>query len=91
MHPGARAQSEKCIDVFAKLSEYLDGELPPDVCVRIGEHLAGCQACAESLAELRRTVEVCRNYQGREAPLPVREELREQLLEAYRRVLARNR
>lgn len=83
--------SENCQAVFARLSEYLDAELPPDTCSEIAAHLAICSTCSESLEDLRRTVEICKSYQGREAPDPVRQEVREQLLQAYRTVLERRR
>jgi anti-sigma factor RsiW len=35
----------RCSDVLERLSEYVDGELPPDVVARIHEHLRGCDAC----------------------------------------------
>src|SRR5712691_8854042 len=35
-------RTEKCKEVFALLSEYLNLELPPDACQEIGTHLAGC-------------------------------------------------
>lgn len=40
-----------------RLSEYLDGELPPDDRAAIEAHLAGCRDCTETLAELRAVVE----------------------------------
>lgn len=35
----------RCSEVLERLSEYLDGELSPDVVARIHEHLRGCDAC----------------------------------------------
>jgi len=45
-----------CRDVFAKLSEYLDGELPDDLCERVEHHMADCAPCQAFLESLRRTV-----------------------------------
>lgn len=39
-----------------RLSEYLDGLLPPAERAALEAHLAGCAACAETLAELRRVL-----------------------------------
>jgi anti-sigma factor RsiW len=36
-----------------RLSDYLDGELAPAEAAAIEQHLAGCAACASTLAELR--------------------------------------
>ena len=34
-----------CRDVLADLSDYLDGELPPERVARLEAHLAGCDSC----------------------------------------------
>jgi hypothetical protein len=39
-----------------RLSEYLDGELDPEAAREIAAHLAGCAACGELAAELRRVL-----------------------------------
>lgn len=39
-----------------RLSEYLDGELDASQRVALETHLAGCETCARTLAELRRVV-----------------------------------
>jgi anti-sigma factor RsiW len=49
-----------CRDLFARLSEYLDGEMPPAVCEELRRHLAGCERCEAFLDSLRFTVELCR-------------------------------
>ncbi|MDP2306472.1 MAG: zf-HC2 domain-containing protein [Pseudomonadota bacterium] len=35
----------RCGEVLAHLSEFLDGEAPPDTVARIYEHLRGCDWC----------------------------------------------
>ena len=81
-------RSGKCKEVFSLLSDYLNLELPPDVCKEIDAHLAGCPACIEFAESLRKTVELCRRYHSTEMPKPLGENAREQLLEAYRTMLA---
>jgi anti-sigma factor RsiW len=34
-----------CHEVLERLSEYLDGELPPHARAEVAEHLAGCDVC----------------------------------------------
>ena len=36
---------DDCKEIFARLSEYLDAELPPDACADIEAHIAGCAPC----------------------------------------------
>lgn len=79
---------EDCKAIFAALSEYLDMELPPDACEKIEAHLAGCPPCVGFVESLRKTVELCRQYQPAEVPEPVSRQLRQQLLDAYRQTLA---
>jgi anti-sigma factor RsiW len=80
--------SEKCKEVFALLSEYLNLELPPDACQEIETHLAGCPPCIEFAESLRKTVELCRRYRPTELPGPLGRNARDQLLDAYQRMLA---
>ena len=79
--------SEKCHEVFVLLSDYLNLELPPDACKEIEAHVAGCRPCIEFADSLRKTVQLCRQYQPAELPAPIGQEAKAQLLEAYRRML----
>jgi anti-sigma factor RsiW len=68
--------------MFARLSEYLDGELPADLCAGFEGHLGDCPPCGAFLESLRRTVRI---VQEADAPaLP--DDLRREVLEAYRRM-----
>ena len=78
----------KCKEIFSLLSEYLNLELSPDACLEIETHLAGCPPCIEFAESLRKTVELCRRYQPIELPEPLAKSAREQLLNAYERMLA---
>jgi len=86
--PHEAAHFKSCVEVFAELSSYLDAELPPEACREIDAHLAGCGPCIEFVNSLRKTVEICRKYEPGELPEPLSRRAREQLLEAYRRMLA---
>jgi predicted anti-sigma-YlaC factor YlaD len=41
------------------LSDYLDGEIGPDECVLIEEHLSKCPPCATIYKSLKATVDLC--------------------------------
>ncbi len=84
----ASQHDENCRGVFALLSDYLDLELPPDACAEVEAHLADCPPCIEFAESLRKTVELCRNYQPDELPAPLGEQARGELLEAYQKMLA---
>jgi len=80
--------TEKCKEVFALLSDYLNLELPPDACAEIEAHLAGCAPCIEFAESLRKTVELCRRYRPAELPEPLGTQAREQLVDTYQKMLA---
>lgn len=70
----------RCKQIFAVLSEYLDGELPPGNCRELERHLQGCKACLAYLETLKATVQACRKYRVTKFPCPsprVRAALRE--------------
>lgn len=76
---------ENCKEIFALLSQYLDRELPPDVCQEIESHLAACPPCIQFVDSLRTTIRLSRKYRPEDAPNPIGEEAKERLLEAYRK------
>jgi len=80
--------NERCREVFALLSDYLNLELPPEACEEIEAHIAGCSPCVEFAESLRKTVDLCRQYQPAELPAPMGQEAKAQLLEAYTRMVA---
>ena len=80
--------NEKCKEVFALLSDYLNLELPPETCQEIEAHIAGCSPCVEFAKSLRKTIDLCRQYQLTELPAPLGQEAKALLLEAYGKMLA---
>lgn len=76
-----------CREVLAMLSDFLDEELPPGACGRIIAHLDRCGACETLAAELRATLRICREVGSGEMPRPLASDVRERLLEAYRRAI----
>jgi len=77
-----------CTEIFALLSDYLNLELPAEACTEIESHLADCPPCIQFVESLRKTAELCRDYRPSELPRSVEQQARDQLLEAYRKMLA---
>lgn len=76
-----------CKQIFAMLSEYLDGELPVKNCAQLERHLKGCRPCIAYLDSLKTTVEACRRYKAPRAPaLP--KQVKAALLATVRKVIA---
>jgi anti-sigma factor RsiW len=82
---------ENCREMFARLSEYLDVELPPDACREMEAHIAGCGPCAAFTESLRKTIQLFRNFQPQELPKPIARDARQKLREAYQKMLDERR
>jgi anti-sigma factor RsiW len=59
-----------CKQIFAMLSDFLDGELTEENCRQMQRHLKGCRPCIAYLETLKTTVETCRRYRALRAPAP---------------------
>ena len=59
---------QNCKRLFARLSEYLDGELDGESRRVIDEHLRSCQPCQVCLTTLKRTVAFLRSSQSVSLP-----------------------
>ena len=66
-----------CESLLADLSEYIDGELPPELCQEIEKHLEGCENCRVVLNTTKRTIDLVRG--PNEVPVMVPEDVRERL------------
>lgn len=78
--------TDKCREVFALLSRYIDLDLPDDVCREVEQHIAGCSPCVEFTESLRKTVEMCREYEPEDLPRSLGELAKTRLMDAYRRM-----
>jgi anti-sigma factor RsiW len=72
-----------CRELFALLSQYVDHELKADTCAELESHLRDCDPCVAFLNTLRKTAELCRQYQPAELPRPLRADVRHELRTAY--------
>ena len=70
-----------CKQIFEKLSEYMDGDLPTDLCERIDDHMADCPPCQSFMESLRRTVKLVERVDAPAMP----DEIRASVREAYER------
>lgn len=49
---------DNCKALLGSLSEYIDGELPSDLCREIERHLDGCDNCRVVLNTTKRTIDL---------------------------------
>lgn len=63
-HPAMRppVRAPRCKQLFAELSDYLDGALDDSLCEELEKHLDGCAPCQSFLDSLEQTVERCRRH-----------------------------
>ena len=67
---------ENCQALLGSLSDYIDGELPPNLCAEIEKHLEGCENCRVVLNTTKRTIDLVRVEPARE---PIPDDVRERL------------
>ncbi|MGQ9927676.1 MAG: anti-sigma factor family protein [Chloroflexaceae bacterium] len=67
-HAGLSYDLQRCRKLLAQLNDYLDGELPADLCAELEYHLAGCPDCQVVLDTLAQTVRILHHLD--EAPPP---------------------
>ncbi len=75
--------TEDCKRNFEKISEYLDGELDPDACQQIEQHLKDCPECKGCFEALKKTVDLCRKSAHEEIPDDIRKRLRSRLRDCF--------
>ncbi len=56
-------QPAECRELFANLSEYLDGRVEPRTCDQMREHIEGCPTCVAFLRDLRAAIDRCRSME----------------------------
>lgn len=71
----------ECVALFAKLSEYMDGELDPAVCAGVEDHMADCAPCRDFLESLRRAVSYVATTMAPDLP----DDLKREIVSAYER------
>jgi RNA polymerase sigma-70 factor (ECF subfamily) len=59
----SKQRPEECRDLFANLSEYLDGRVEPVTCDQMREHIEACPACVAFLLDLRAAIDRCHSLE----------------------------
>lgn len=57
----AAATSLQCRQIFANLSEYLDGAMAPEGCDRMRRHIEACPTCVAFIQDLKQAIDRCRS------------------------------
>jgi anti-sigma factor (TIGR02949 family) len=67
---------EECRQLLNSLSDYVDGDLPQELCDEIELHMKDCENCRIVVDTLSKTVSL---YRTTSAPTPVPEDVRQRL------------
>jgi len=54
------ADTGHCKSLLRNLSDYVDGELSPELCSALEHHLEGCENCQIVINTLKKTIELYR-------------------------------
>lgn len=66
----------QCKDYIAKISDYVDGELSPELCASIERHMQHCENCRIVVDTMRKTIELYQVSSGETVlPDPVHDRL----------------
>ena len=65
-----------CQDLLASISDYIDGELSPELCAVLEQHLHGCENCQVVVNTTRKTIEL---YRQENVPAELPGEVRQRL------------
>ncbi len=60
---------DNCSEYIRQISDYIDGELPPEVCAALEAHLHDCVNCRIVVDTMRKTIELY-HMTAEEAALP---------------------
>ncbi len=56
-----KRRPDECRDLFANISEYLDGRVEPVTCEQMRGHIEACPSCVAFLRDLRAAIDRCRS------------------------------
>lgn len=75
----------RCEDLIGNLSDYIDGELEPELCKELEEHLAGCRNCRLMVDTLKMTVTLCKDGTCVDLPENLQGKLDNKLAERWKK------
>lgn len=74
----------RCRQVIDKISEYLDGELDPELVLEVERHMEHCEDCRIVVDTTHKTLEIYCHTEPSPLPVAVRERLSEMFAEKFR-------
>jgi anti-sigma factor (TIGR02949 family) len=65
-----------CQEYLQQISDYIDGDLRPELCAKLEKHMSGCTNCTVVVNTLKRTIEL---YQVEEDSTDLPEDAKKRL------------
>jgi RNA polymerase sigma-70 factor, ECF subfamily len=81
-------REQRCKEMFAELSSYLDDKLDDCLCAELEKHMDGCEPCKAFLASLEKSIERCRSAPNEMPDSRLAARLRQELLAEYQGAMA---
>jgi RNA polymerase sigma-70 factor (ECF subfamily) len=81
------ARQRGCKEMFAELSNYLDGELDTSLCEELEKHMLGCEPCNAFLLSLEKSIQQCRVAPAEPPDPRAAAKLRRELLAQYQELM----
>ncbi|KAF0110158.1 MAG: hypothetical protein FD147_1850 [Chloroflexi bacterium] len=70
------SDQQHCKDYLTQISDFIDGDLHPQLCAQLEEHLQNCENCTIVVNTMKRTIELYRvSTEPQEIPQDVRARL----------------
>jgi anti-sigma factor RsiW len=70
-----------CTDFLAKLTDYFDGRIDPDLLAEVKQHLCSCHHCEVVVDTTRKTIDIYRGNEHYDLPEDVSTRLRAAIME----------
>jgi anti-sigma factor RsiW len=64
-----------CTDFLAKLTDFFDGNVPPDLMAEVQRHIGECKHCEVVLDSTTKTINIYRDNEIYDFPLEVRQRI----------------
>ncbi|MEZ5358043.1 MAG: zf-HC2 domain-containing protein [Candidatus Zixiibacteriota bacterium] len=73
-----------CHDMLGKMSDYIDGELDPELCAELEKHIDGCNNCRLMVDTMKMTVKLCKDGSCEDLPQEIQEKFQKKLAERWK-------
>jgi len=70
-----------CTEFLAKLTDYFDGQIDPDLLAEVKQHLCTCHHCEVVVDTTRKTIDIYRGHESYNLPEDVSTRLRAAIME----------